>query len=164
MTTVLWLHNFYLLLSFACISPGVSSCVVKSRFRYFPLICASMKLLCLCSSFWIYRGVIVVFLCLCSDSGFLVKRPSESQGLGGMSPWADRTLGDKGAVVLHSCVFLLRKLCWGFYFLSCCLLTQKRRNVCSCLCESGAWICWEDASVHGWWCHHPALSLQAHIL
>lgn len=109
MTTVLWLHNLFLLLSFACISPGMSSCVLKRRFRYFPLICAGMKLLCLRSSFWIYRGVIFVFRCLCSDSGFLVKRPSESQGFGGMSPWADRALGDKGAVVLHSCVFSAEK-------------------------------------------------------
>lgn len=115
MTTALWLHNLSLLLSFACISPGVSSCVLKCRFRYFPLICVGMKLLCLYSSFiWIYRGVIFVFRCLCSDSGFLVKRPSESQGLGGMLPWADRTLGDKRAVVLHSCFFCWESSAEGF--------------------------------------------------
>lgn len=161
MTTALWLHNLSLLLSFACISPGVSSCVLKCRFRYFPLICVGMKLLCLYSSFiWIYRGVIFVFRCLCSDSGFLVKRPSESQGLGGMSPWADRTLGDKRAVVLHSCFFCWESSAEGFISFPAAFSPRKEEMSAAAFMK----VVLESAErMHLYPCG-DVVTLQAHIL
>lgn len=161
MTTALWLHNLSLLLSFACISPGVSSCVLKCRFRYFPLICVGMKLLCLRSSFiWIYRGVIFVFRCLCSDSGFLVKRPSESQGLGGMSPWADRTLGDKRAVVLHSCFFCWESSAEGFISFPAAFSPRKEEMSAAAFMK----VVLESAErMHLCLCG-DVVTLQAHIL